>query len=172
MTIKTVGKCSKSFKLFLVFLAGILLLASACSPRSNLGQLTAGSQDKKAMLRGVAQKYHRSLYWGAYDEAVSFAVPEIQHVLFQKLKTLYGSQKVVSIDVDGINFDDSGSMAEIDVSVRYYGTPSYLINSRKERQRWEFSRFNGGWQISDLNLVSAGKVENKKGADSRAKLGY
>ena len=70
------------------------------------------------------------------------------------LRANRGKETIFEADVDFIDFDEDGYQAEVEVIVKYYRVPYYVVDERVEREIWNFSLKNG-WQISEKEILDS-----------------
>ena len=140
--------CSKAVCLLLV-----CLLAGGCN--ASLKSMIAGDQSKMAMLQENVERFSRARYWGSYNEALSFAEPQVQQTLLRRWKQSGANEKLVELNVTDASFDAEGD-ASVEVAVRYFEQPSYLVRTRTERQLWRYYRLNGGWLLHEVTETTLG----------------
>ena len=83
---------------------------------------------------------------------------EKQKEVLDRAKFNRRDERLVDLDIENITLNDDGT-ADVEVKVRYFRTPSYLVETRRERERWDFSRLGGGWFLENVEVIEAGSVE-------------
>jgi hypothetical protein len=91
------------------------------------------------------------MYWGRSQDALTFALPESRAELTRAMKEASKYQeRIVETKVDNIEFDDDGTHATVEVTVRAFRVPVYVVNDSAKQQRWVFSLTNG-WQLAGID---------------------
>lgn len=148
----------KSILGFLPFL--VLLLASfsgcllipAIQGFSDLG-VTEG--DRSRLLSEQLQEFHEALYWGSAQQALRYVVPESREKLSRDLQRVGKEERIVDSKVDFVTFSPNAFEADVNITVRYYRVPYYVITERLEKQGWLF-KVPGGWMLESRELVKNG----------------
>ncbi len=125
------------------------------------------------MLEEQVMKFNRALYWGAYDEALAYVAPEVRQELVRRWKKK-GTIKVVEQNVTDVVFNEGNDEAEVEVQVRYFKQPVYIVNTRTQQQKWRYYRMSGGWYLYQMEEKEGGADEDKAaagGSSSRAASG-
>jgi hypothetical protein len=122
-----------------------LLLMGACSKLQTIEQLTALKSGKEEMLGERLALFKKAVYWGSYVEAGGLLNPSIRREYVNLMKRRKRSERFVDIEVDKIDFDEDSNEAIVDLYIRYYGKPTYLVSDRVERFTWKYNRLGGGW---------------------------
>ena len=110
--------------------------------------VTAG--DRKNLLKPVVQNFHRSMTSGDLDGVLSLVdeeAPTLREALIQEMRTSKRKVTVVDTQVDLTMFEDDAYIAQVDVLVKYFEVPYYVVNRRIEKETCKFS-LSGGWKIS------------------------
>lgn len=114
-------------------------------------QVGVTKSDRMALLSERVQRFNHALYWGRSDDALAFAVPERRAELSQALRAAAKNQeRIVETKVDYIDFSEDATAATVDVTVRAFRVPVYVVSDTARRQRWVFS-FADGWRITALD---------------------
>ncbi len=124
----------------------------------SIKDLTAGDESKEEMLNTRVESFHRSVYWGKVDDAKLFVKKEKQKEVLDRAKFNRRDEKLVDLEVENITLNEDGT-ADVDVKVRYFRTASYVVETRRERERWNFMRLGGGWFLENIEVVESGSVE-------------
>jgi hypothetical protein len=151
-----------------------LLLMSACSKLQKIEQLTAFKADKEEMLGERLAMFKKAVYWGSFAEAGTLMDRSMRREYVNLMKRRKRSERFVDIEVDRIDFDEDSNEAVVDLYIRYYGQPTYLVNDRVERFTWKYNRLGGGWFAHDFEEVDSASRDNSPQARkpaSRALLG-
>lgn len=144
-------------------LLGVLLLAALCTACSSHGRLedvmVVGEESLQTALQERLERFNRARYWGGLSETVAFVTPKYQRDFIQKERSNTDVQRMVRTDVLRVELVDSGSSAEVEMEVRYFEKPTYLVKTRKEVQTWKYHRFAGGWLLTELDRSSPGAID-------------
>lgn len=125
------------------------ILVPAIDSVKRLG-VTAG--DRERLLNQEIKKFQEVLFWGNPQEVMAFASEEAQPSLREYLKQFGHDQRVVESKVKSIDFADDSYSANVEVGIKYYRVPFYMVNERFENQKWKFS-MAGGWKLVSLQLT-------------------
>lgn len=145
-----IGFLKKSFTLLCLFLVlPGCFLAPTMDSISRAG-LTPG--DREALLPERIKKYGDSLYWGNPNQALAFVDPGAKEKILDELRSRSPDEKIVETKVLIMDFNEDAFVANVDVLIRSYKVPFYIVNERKERQVWNFS-FTKGWRLASSDLI-------------------
>jgi hypothetical protein len=105
------------------------------------------SGDREALLSRDMKKFHEALYWGDPNEAVLFASDEARSELGNQLRKSRRKERIVESRIESVAFKDDSYTAHVQVIVKYYETPFYIVNERVEDQQWQFN-VPAGWRLT------------------------
>lgn len=150
----------KNLLLPLLIASCLIASMSGCSAFSsdNLNDALATTAGKSNRLAERVEKFHQALYWGSPQEAVAFVQESTRREMVRTFIEEKQKQKLVDISIDYITYENEGDTAIIDVRVRYYPIPAYVIVTRIDQETWSFDRFGGGWYLKDRKV---GQEENR-----------
>jgi len=109
--------------------------------------------DRVQLLPAEMKKFQDSLYWGHPEEALAFVTQEGRDKIAEDLKSWGEETRVVESKVNGCTFDEDAYKADVEVTVRYYKVPFYVVNKLQEKQVWKFS-VSQGWRLDSKTKVS------------------
>ncbi len=133
--------------LVIAFLSGCVLVPIV----DGVKQIGVTKSDRMALLSERVQRFNHALYWGRSDDALAYAVPENRAQIAQVLKASNKHQeRIVETKVDHIEFSEDGTTATVEVTVKAFRVPVYVVNDTAREQRWVFS-FAHGWQIAGID---------------------
>ena len=133
-------------------LVAFSVLLTGCS---SLGHMTSGPADRQQTLNTVLPEFHRALYWGKFQEAAVYVVPEKRSTFVNKLVASRRAENLVELEVGNIDFNAESDSAKVDVVVKFFKNTNYSVVSRLEKETWNFSRTEG-WLFQsseDLGLI-------------------
>jgi hypothetical protein len=140
------------FRLSITSLLASSLFGCAALNSDNLNDIFATDGVKAKRLNERVEKFHQALYWSSAQEAAMYIDKSQRREI---LRTLIGEkqkQKLVDLSVDFVDLQSDGETALIDVRVRYYPIPHYVIITRVDQETWKFDRFGGGWFLTDREI--------------------
>lgn len=107
--------------------------------------------DRMALLPERLEQFNQAMYWGRSDDALAYAVPESRPELVKSMREAAKFQeRIVETRVDHIEFNDDGTAATVEVTVKAFRVPVYVVNDSPKQQRWEFSLADG-WQLVGID---------------------
>jgi hypothetical protein len=138
-----------------ILLGGVLLLGlSGCllvPIVDGVKKIGVTKSDRMALLPDRVQSFNHAMYWGRSEDALAFALPESRPELMKSMKEAAKYQeRIVETKVDFIDFDEDGTSATVDVTVKAFRVPVYVVNDTARRQRWVFS-LTDGWQLAGID---------------------
>lgn len=102
--------------------------------------------DRQALLPKTLKKFQDYIYWGQYSNALSYTKDESLSDVKDSLQK-YKDIKIVSMKTDDIVFFNSSKEANVDVVVKYYKVPQYIVVDERVSEVWEF--VSGHWMIKE-----------------------
>ena len=139
--------------LLLVLSLGGCFLAPAINSMREAGLTEA---DRRMKLAKDVREFSEALYWGDAGAALIYVVPEAQQTFREQIRKSKKAERIVESKVENVVFLDGSYEADVDLSVRYFEVPFYVVNERVERQAWKFS-LSDGWKISTREFGTAPK---------------
>lgn len=109
-------------------------------------QAGVSKADREVLLDKSVQEFHQALYWGSMREALAYTDDESRNNLREMMRNRRDTEKLVESQVEYVDFSDDAFSADVDVIVRYYEIPVYIVQKRLETQQWIFS-YTGGWKF-------------------------
>lgn len=109
--------------------------------------------DRRTLLEKTVEEFNTALYWGESQQVLSMSSEQGRSYVINYFRTRKGKEKIVEHKVNLTEFSDSAFDATVDVTVKYYAIPYFVVNERHESQKWEFS-LDSGWKFAGLNAES------------------
>jgi hypothetical protein len=116
-------------------------------------EVGATEGDRQRLLGEELKKFTDGLQWGNKVEALSVVSDEAREEVASQLRAVGDSDKVVDTKVDDIQWGEGSFSAKAFVKVRHYTIPFYVVKTRVEEQRWEFSAA-AGWRLKSRVVKS------------------
>ncbi len=138
----------------------LMLSLSGCFLAPFIGafkQAGVTQSDREALLPKDVKRFTDALFWGTSGPIMEMVDEPAKKQVSQQVAEATDVERVVESKVVSIDFGDGSYTAQVDLKVRYYRVPYYMVQDRVEIQQWQFS-FNDGWQITDRNLNTPGKL--------------
>lgn len=135
----------------------MLLLVSACFVQQgcflapaidSFNKLGVTESDRKALLGERIHRFRDALYWGEPGEAIAFVLPQSRQMLEPAFRRIRKEEKIVDSRLESVEFLENGYKADVEMIVKYYRVPYYVVNERTEKQVWEFN-MSDGWLLSE-----------------------
>ena len=144
---------SKPTNLLLLLLLTALLSGCLFAPViQEIQGFGMGPGDRQNKLSEDSRTFLDALYWKRAGLALGYAKPEFRDELKSILRGRSADERIVESRVDFIDFDEESYAAEVEVVVRYYIVPYYVVEERREIHNWSFS-LGTGWKIAKIRLV-------------------
>lgn len=124
------------------FVSGCVALAPVMQTYSQIG---VSEGDRMRLLDTSLSEFSNAVYWGNANKALTFASDQAKEDLKNHIRQASKQEKVVETEVEFVDYDDDVYAAEVDVLVKYYKVPQYVVKERRERQFWQFS-VASGWE--------------------------
>lgn len=107
--------------------------------------------DRQAMLGSDVKKFTDALVWGSQMDALSMVQPEAQSEIAKQISTLGEGLKVVDAKVNNAVFTNDAYEAEVNLTLRFYESPYFVVKNQKESQKWVFS-LSDGWKLKSRTI--------------------
>ena len=107
--------------------------------------------DRQALLAKTLKNFQDYIYWGQYNNALSFADEE-RGLDIKKSLNRYKEVKIVTMKTDDVTFLNSSKEANVNVIVKYYKIPQYIVVDEVVNETWYFNI--GNWKIKERFIVS------------------
>lgn len=144
-----------------IYLCLAVMLVVGCSEIKEVDYLTAGTGRKEELLGKRLDAYTKAWYWGAIDELAAWIEPEIRARMFNKLKQSRRKERLVDLEIQEIEIQKNGD-ANVDIQTRFYREPTYIVDTRTEKQVWKFHRLSQGWMLADSSLLKEQDAKNQQ----------
>ncbi len=125
---------------FLFFLNSCVALAPVMETYRQMGVSEA---DRMQLLEQRVREFHDSIYWGRPHTALQLSDESARPDLRRRVRDRRRKEKLVDSKVDFVEFDDDAYEAKVDVLIRFYRVPNYVVKERVETQDWRFSTVSG-----------------------------
>ena len=117
-------------------------------------KLGVTSSDREALFPEHMKRFNEALYWGYPQEALKYVVAESRAQVSEQLKDTGESERTVETKIRSVDFAKDSYEAKVEVDVRYFKVPVYVVNTRHEKQDWVFST-SDGWKLKNREVVKA-----------------
>lgn len=117
----------------------------------SMKQMGLTRSDREALLARDVKQFHEALYWGKPDRALALAMPDNRDAIASQLREMKRSHRIVESTIDSVDFADDAFTANVDVIVKYYAVPFYIVNERIEEHVWKF-QMPDGWRLQTLHV--------------------
>ncbi len=107
--------------------------------------------DRASLLGGEVKKFHDALYWGQAETVLSMISEQAREDVLMELKGRTDEERIVESKIVALAISDDGFEANVEVAVRYFKVPTYIVNKRKEKELWRFS-MTDGWRLVEREV--------------------
>jgi len=121
--------------------------------------VTAG--DRMQILEGDLKKFHYAVTAGRLGKVLRYVQEDSKGSFKEEFRNRRRDEKIVDIKVDFVDFEEGAYAADVEVLVKYYEVPYYIVNERFEQERWTFA-VSSGWKIISKEVVKTKDVSVKK----------
>lgn len=121
--------------------------------------------DRRALLPKRVQRFYEALYWGKPTEALSFVTDEGREQVRRALKQRK-EERVVESELADVRFQNEAYEAHVEVVIRYYKVPYYVVEERREKQLWKFGLADG-WKLATSALPHEARSGSMQAASHR-----
>jgi len=103
--------------------------------------------DRTRLLNERVGEFHQALYWGDSQRALALVEPEARERVQAVLRQGGRDERTVESRIDRVDFSEESRRAIVDVLVKSYRVPVYVVQERIDRQEWAFTLVSG-WQVT------------------------
>lgn len=142
-------------KVSAILLSGLLLLSlGGCSQATynNVEQVFASEDEQRKSVGKMVDDFHQALYWGDASAATLYVVPEIRDDFHFQTSQRKEKERVIEAEVRKISLDQENDVANVDVFIKYFRVPNYVVKTRHEKQVWEYRSGEGRWLFKDSSV--------------------
>jgi len=115
-------------------------------------QTGATEGDRMALLPPEVKKFTEAVGWGNKTEAMGLVAEEARKEIAKQLKGVGTEERVVESKVEDVEWFDSARSAKVELKVRYFMVPYYVVKTRTEQQKWIFA-LSSGWKLKERMVV-------------------
>lgn len=114
-------------------------------------EVGATEGDRMALLPEQIKKFNSAVVFGNRMEAMHYVSADSQEKVASELKDNAEEERIVDSKVNNVVWADSARQATVEIKVKYFKVPVYVVNTRVEEQRWAFS-VGEGWKLTDRTV--------------------
>lgn len=155
---KTLGLITCSSRLlrwglfFALFLTALPLQGCILAPIvEGVRQSGVTKGDRMALLPEEVKKFNDSLSWRDSDLTLKYVTDTGRREILEQLKKQSENEHIVESRTGFSEFSDDAYDATLQVAVKYYLVPYYIVKERREEQRWKFS-LTEGWKLDSRKI--------------------
>ncbi len=112
--------------------------------------LTSG--DRKELLPQSVKKFHDLIQWGNINDALLYVDSDNSSEIYDYLQAKIENEKIVESKVKGIKYEDGAFQAIVEIKIRAYKVPVYIVVDKIERQTWKFG-LSDSWRLTEITEV-------------------
>jgi hypothetical protein len=136
-------------------------LSSTLSGCSILYRISQGKEGRLVSLNEVLENFKKAMYWSKPQELSKFMEDGRKTELLRGFKEQQKGEKLVSIEIGDIEIHDDLNHASVEMLVKYFRVPNYVVETRREMQEWNFSVVFGTWKIESRQVL--GNIPEERG---------
>jgi hypothetical protein len=107
--------------------------------------------DRKALLGPEVKKFSDAIIWGSKTDALTVVAEESREEIARELSGLSEEERVVDSKVDEVTWGENAYTANVELKVRFYKVPYYVVKNRIEQQQWQFA-VGTGWKLKSRSV--------------------
>ena len=135
-----------------IFLA-ISFLFSACEVPKELEPIVAGDAGRAQLLQKSIALVNQSIQWGDPTIAVEAVSMKIFPKYYPMLIGDPKSTRVLESTITEVTMDATDpNKATSQIEIKVYGSPTYAVRTLTRKESWEFSRLDGGWKLTQVEV--------------------
>lgn len=110
--------------------------------------------DREELINKTIKHFYANLRTNNYVHITQFLAKERKDALLRELRMRRKVEKLVDGKIDVIEFNEDSHQAEVEVLVKYYEAPFFVLNERIEKQIWKFVGSQSGWRLFQRSVLS------------------
>ena len=123
---------------------------TACSSNIKIGDImTVSDAAKEQKLYERISHFNRARYWGSAGEAMGYITPEHRNVFLDAERERAEKERIVRSEISNVTVEPESDKAEVELEIQYFEQPTYTVRTRKEKQKWIYKRYDGGWLMTE-----------------------
>lgn len=115
-------------------------------------EVGATEGDRMALLPEQIKKFNAAVVFGNRMEAMNYVSTDSQGKVGAELKDNTEEERIVDSKVNNVVWADNARQATVEMKVKYFKVPVYVVNTRVEEQRWAFN-VGEGWKLTDRTVT-------------------
>ena len=139
--------------LFLIFVIFVCTGCPLVPFIDSFKKMGATEVDRKNMLKKTVDSFHNKVLAGEFMHISDFILPESKDEVILGLRKNRKTEKIVETNIDLIDFDEDAKNAEVEVIVRYYKIPYFIVLDRIEKQEWTFVGVRSHWKLVRKTII-------------------
>ena len=141
------------FFLVILVLVGTNLTGCFLAPAiSSMKEAGLTEADRMTRLSKDIKIFQDALYWGDQNTALAYVLPDNFESFQQTIRASKKNERIVESKVESANFTEDAYAATVEITVRSYRVPYYVVQDRLERQQWKFTLADG-WKIASREVL-------------------
>lgn len=132
----------------------LLIFANSCALVpfiSSYKEMGVTAADRQALLQKQTKKFNKAYSSNHFTEASVYVADEYRQEFFETVRGRSRKEKLVDSKVDLVEMDEDARECNIDVIIRYYQIPFYIVKDRVYKQSWKFD--SGHWKLFKQEIV-------------------
>ena len=133
-----------------VIISGCILIPAI----DGVKKIGVTKSDREALLQPEVERFQEYVYWNRWQQAGSMVRDDLRNEMVKERLAKAKGYRLVDSKIDFIEFDEDGSKALVDITIRRYKVPFYLVEEVAEQQTWEFT-ISSGWKFVRAEVKKA-----------------
>lgn len=110
-------------------------------------QMGMTEDSRKELLPKKVKNFYNDLMSQRFLHMGQYLAEERREALLADLRKNRKDEKIIEGKIDLLDFYDNTNRAEVEMIVRYYQSPYFIVKERIEQQTWKFYGSNSGWRL-------------------------
>jgi hypothetical protein len=115
-------------------------------------QIGATKADRKVLLEKDLKEFNTAMRAQRFDAALQYVDQAYMNEFKNTLRSRMRSEKIVDMNVEMFDLAEDVRSGQIDMVMRYYEVPYYVVKDRLYEQDWAFS--SGSWKLRGQREVA------------------
>lgn len=107
--------------------------------------------DRATLLTQELKHFHHAVQDGNRMRALQYADEQFRDEFKNLLRQYSRHEKVVDTEIDFVDLADEANTAEVEIFLKYYKQPYYVVKERLIKELWKFT-VSSGWKLHAFDI--------------------
>ena len=116
-------------------------------------QIGVTESDRKTLFDKTNKAFYNLILSGRYNNISDYLHPDYKDELVAGYRKERKEEKVVESSVDIVDFYEHANTAIVEMKIKAYRIPYYILEERYEKQKWEFLGVRSKWRLVSREII-------------------